>query len=96
MEYGMSRTLAVFAFVTMYLLGQTLGGIVCAPISETFGRRTLYIASCAVFCAFSVVTAAPPSQIAVYFGRFIQGIAAAVPACVAYGSLEDMWGAQIR
>ncbi|KAG9958754.1 MFS general substrate transporter, partial [Aureobasidium melanogenum] len=96
MEYHMSRTLAVFAFVTMYLLGQTLGGIVCAPISETFGRRTLYIASCAVFCAFSVVTAAPPSSIAVYFGRFIQGIAAAVPACVAYGSLEDMWGAQIR
>jgi MFS family permease len=92
----MSRTLAVFAFVTMYLLGQTLGGIVCAPISETFGRRTLYIVSSAVFCVFSVVTAAVPSSVAVYFGRFLQGIAAAVPACVAYGSIEDMWGAQIR
>ncbi|KAI4728137.1 MFS general substrate transporter [Aureobasidium sp. EXF-10728] len=96
MEYHMSRTLAVFAFVTMYLLGQTLGGIVCSPISETFGRRTLYIVSSAVFCIFSIVTAAPPSSIAVYFGRFFQGIAAAVPACVAYGSLEDMWAAQTR
>ncbi|CAD0087538.1 unnamed protein product, partial [Aureobasidium vineae] len=96
MEYHMSRTLGVFAFVTMYLLGQTLGGIVCSPISETFGRRTLYIVSSAVFCIASIVTAAPPSSIAVYFGRFFQGIAAAVPACVAYGSLEDMWAAQIR
>lgn len=92
----MSRTLGVFAFVTMYLLGQTLGGIICSPISETFGRRTLYIVSSAVFCIFSVITAAVPSSIAVYFGRFFQGIAAAVPACVAYGSIEDMWGAQIR
>ncbi|KAI5200015.1 hypothetical protein AUEXF2481DRAFT_3729 [Aureobasidium subglaciale EXF-2481] len=96
MEYGMSRTLGVFAFVTMYLLGQTIGGIVCAPISETFGRRTLYIGSSAVFCVFSVITAAVPSSTAVYFGRFFQGLAAAVPACVAYGSIEDMWAAQIR
>ncbi|CAD0029926.1 unnamed protein product, partial [Aureobasidium pullulans] len=96
MEYDMSRTLGVFAFVTMYLLGQTVGGIVCSPISETFGRRTLYIVASAMFCIFSVITAAVPSSIAVYFGRFFQGLAAAVPACVAFGSIEDMWAAQIR
>lgn len=96
MEYDMSRTLGVFAFVTMYLLGQTVGGIVCSPISETFGRRTLYIVASAMFCIFSVITAAVPSSIAVYFGRFFQGLGAAVPACVAFGSIEDMWAAQIR
>jgi MFS family permease len=95
-EYHMSRVLAVFAFVTVYLLGQTVGGIVCSPISETFGRRTLYIVSSAVFCIFSIITAAVPSQSGVYIGRFFQGLAAAVPACVAFGSLQDMWGAQIR
>lgn len=92
----MSRVLGYFAFVTVYLLGQTIGGIACSPISETFGRRTLYVVASAMFCIFSVLTAAVPSSIAVYFGRFFQGLAASVPACVAYGSLEDLWSAQTR
>lgn len=95
-EYGISRTLAYFAFVTLYLLGQTIGGIVCAPISETFGRRTLYIIASFLFCIFSAVVAAIPSVIAVYFGRFFQGVAAAIPATVAFGNFEDMFEAQER
>lgn len=95
-EYGISRTLAYFAFVTVYLLGQTIGGIACAPISETFGRRTLYIVASFLFCVFSAVVAAIPSVIAVYFGRFFQGVAAAIPAIVAFGNFEDMFEAQER
>lgn len=92
----MSRTLAYFAFVTIYLLGQTIGGIICAPISETFGRRTLYIVASFLFCVFSAIVAAVPSVIAVYFGRFFQGVAAAIPATVAFGNFEDMFEAQER
>lgn len=95
-EFGISRTLAYFAFVTLYLLGQTVGGIVCAPVSETFGRRTLYIVASFLFCVFSAVVAAIPSVIAVYFGRFFQGVAAAIPATVAFGNFEDMFEAQER
>lgn len=95
-EYGISRTLAYFAFVTVYLLGQTIGGIVCAPISETFGRLTLYIVASFLFCGFSAVVAVIPSVIAVYIGRFFQGVAAAIPATVAFGNLEDMFEAQER
>lgn len=108
----MSRTLAYFAFVTMYvvllhhplpsltksryLLGQTIGGILCSPISETFGRRTLYLVGTGLFAASSIVTAAPPSVIAVYFGRFFQGLAAAIPATVAFGNFNDMFDAHRR
>lgn len=84
------------AFVTVYLLGQTVGGIVCSPISETFGRRTLYIIAGIMYCVFSAVTAAVPSVIAVYFGRFLQGVAAAIPATVAFGNFEDMFDAHTR
>lgn len=80
----------------MYLLGQTLGGIFCSPISETFGRRTLYLMAAIMFCIFSAVVAAVPSVIAVYFGRFLQGIAAAIPATVAFGNMEDMFDAHTR
>lgn len=96
MEYNMSRTLAYFAFLSIYLIGQTLGGIFLAPVSETFGRRTLYIVACMMFCVFSIITAAVPSVAGVYVGRFFQGVAAAIPATVAFGNFNDMFGARER
>jgi len=95
-EYGISRTLAYFAFVTIYLLGQTIGGIFCSPISEVFGRRTIYIIAATAFCIFSAIVAAVPSLIAVFFGRFFQGVAAAIPATVAFGNFDDMYNAEHR
>ncbi|KAM0227966.1 hypothetical protein ACHAPO_011092 [Fusarium lateritium] len=95
-EYGMSRTLAYFAFVSIYLLGQTIAGIFCSPISEVFGRRTIYILAATLFCISSVIVAAVPSVIAVYFGRFFQGVAAAIPATVAFGNFDDMYNAEHR
>lgn len=100
-EYGMSRTLAYFAFVSLYLIGQTVGGIFCSPISEAFGRRTIYILATGLFCITSIVIAAVPSDLAgassaIYIGRFFQGVAAAIPATVAFGNFEDMFDAEKR
>jgi MFS family permease len=92
----MSRTLAYFAFVTVYLLGQTIGGILSSPISETFGRRTLYIIATFVFGLSSALVAAIPSVVAVYIGRFLQGVAAAIPATVAFGNFADLFTAHQR
>ncbi|PPJ58096.1 hypothetical protein CBER1_05310 [Cercospora berteroae] len=95
-EFHMSRTLAYFAFVTVYLLGQTVGGIFLAPVSETFGRRTLYFVAAIMFCSFSAITAAVPSVAGVYIGRWFQGVAAAIPATVAFGNFQDMFDARAR
>ena len=56
----------------------------------------MYILSASIFCAFSVIVAAVPSIIAVFFGRFFQGAAAAIPATVAFGNFEDMYDAHTR
>ncbi|KAG5767263.1 hypothetical protein H9Q72_004713 [Fusarium xylarioides] len=95
-EYGVSRTMAYFVFVTIYLLGQTIGSIFCSPISEVFGRRTIYIIAATIFCISSAIVAAVPSIIGVYFGRFFQGVAAAIPATVAFGNFDDMYNAEHR
>jgi len=95
-EYGISRTMSYFAFMTMYLVGQTIGGIFCSPISEVFGRRTIYILAATLFCITSAIVAAVPSVIGVYFGRFFQGVAAAIPATVAFGNFDDMYNAEHR
>ncbi|CVL07697.1 related to multidrug resistant protein [Fusarium mangiferae] len=95
-EYGVSRTMAYFVFVTTYLLGQTIGSIFCSPISEVFGRRTIYIIAATIFCISSAIVAAVPSIIGVYFGRFFQGVSAAIPATVAFGNFDDMYNAEHR
>ena len=82
--------------MSRYLLGQAVGGTVCSPLSEEFGRRSLYIFATVTFCIFSIVIAAVPSVIAVFFGRFFQGVAAAIPATVAFGNFEDMCDAETR
>lgn len=52
--------------------------------------------STVMFCIFSAIVAAVPSLIAVFFGRFFQGVAAAIPATVAFGNFDDMFNAETR
>jgi MFS family permease len=95
-EYHLSRTVGYLMFTSLYLFGQATGSIICSPISETFGRRTLYMVSIAVYCVACAVVAAVPSSIAVCFGRFISGAASAIPATVAFGSFDDMFDNHTR
>ena len=56
----------------------------------------LYIVSITIYCVFSVVVAASPSDVIIAFGRFISGAASAIPATVAFGSFEDMHSSETR
>lgn len=78
------------------MIGQALGGIFLAPISEVFGRRTIYIIGAVVFGLASVITGVPHSLAAATIGRFIQGVAAAIPATVAFGNFHDLYDANTR
>ena len=79
-----------------YLVGQTLGAIFLAPISEMFGRRTIYIIGTVAFGISSVIAGVPNHLAAATIGRFFQGVAAAIPATVAFGNFSDMYDAQTR
>lgn len=95
-DYGTSSELAIFAFVTVYLLGQSIGGIFCSPISELFGRRTIYMIATGFFGIASVITGVPQHVAGVFVGRFCQGLAAAIPATVAFGNFSDCFDAERR
>lgn len=79
-----------------YLLGQTLGGIFCSPISEFFGRRTIYILANSSFGVSSIIVAAPDNAVGIFVGRFLQGVCAAIPATVAFGNFSDLFDAEVR
>lgn len=79
-----------------YLIGQGIGGVFFPPYSESFGRKTLYVASTLGYCAFCAVVAAVPSLVAVFIARLITGFLSAIPTIVVAGSIEDVFNMQAR
>jgi MFS family permease len=67
------------------------------PFTESFGRRKSYFYSCAIYSIGCLITAVVPHTTAgVIVGRFISGLASAVPSVVVAGSIEDIYDARSR
>ncbi|KIJ35196.1 hypothetical protein M422DRAFT_181078, partial [Sphaerobolus stellatus SS14] len=90
-EFGVERTLSLFLFLSAYLLGQGLGGVVSPPYSKAFDRKKLYVVSTALHSIFCVLIAAVPSPVMVVVGRFVTEFLSAIPAVIVAGSIEDMF-----
>ncbi|KAM5444755.1 hypothetical protein MferCBS31731_000210 [Microsporum ferrugineum] len=95
-EFGISPILAVFLFVSVYLLGQGMGGIIFPPYSESFGRKKLYIVSTGLYSVFCVIVGVVPSISGAIVGRFFTGFLSAIPTIVVAGSIEDMFNSKDR
>ncbi|KAL1633843.1 hypothetical protein SLS56_002723 [Neofusicoccum ribis] len=102
-EYGFekNKTLGYFAFTSAYLLGEGVGGIFFPPVSESFGRKSIYAAAALLNCIFCILVAAVPPSVSgslavVVVARGAAGVVGSVPATVAPGSLEDMCGPKER
>jgi hypothetical protein len=111
MEYGISRVFSIFAYASMwvvpshakpityfrrYLYGQALGGLFFSPISESFGRKPLYIVAIFLDSGFCIIVSVIPHISAVVIGRFFSGVLSAIPTIVVAGSIEDMCGSTRR
>ncbi|KAL4888306.1 major facilitator superfamily domain-containing protein [Aspergillus ambiguus] len=95
-EFDIPRELAIFIFVSLYLLGQGIGAILLPPYSESFGRKNLYVASSALYSISCAIVAAVPSLIGVIVGRFVSGFVSSIPTTVVVGSIEDMYNSRDR
>ncbi|GAB7361854.1 hypothetical protein MBLNU230_g1894t1 [Neophaeotheca triangularis] len=94
--FGISRTVALACFMTTYLLGQAMGGLLFPPITESFGARTLYAVSTLIHAVCCLLVGTGPGLATVYIPRFVSGLMSGVPAIVAAGSLENIWDARAR
>ncbi|CAH0047060.1 unnamed protein product [Clonostachys solani] len=100
-EFGISHTLSIFLFISMFVslalrIESSIGGIVCPPFSECFGRRWLYIISMAIYCISCLIIGLVPSISGVVIGRFFSGFMSAIPTAVVPGSIEDLYNAKDR
>ncbi|KAH8892539.1 major facilitator superfamily transporter [Thozetella sp. PMI_491] len=76
--------------ISLYLVGLALGALIMAPLSETFGRRPMYIAGLSVFLALIPIAALANSFTAVLVARFLGAVAGSVMLSNGGGSIVDI------
>ncbi|KAK0557268.1 hypothetical protein OC844_005621 [Tilletia horrida] len=77
--------------ISMYVLGLGLGPFLLSPVSETIGRRWVYIVSGLIFFLFNVGTALAPNMAALAVLRLLAGFAGSTGPCLGAASIGDMF-----
>ncbi|KAJ5105863.1 hypothetical protein NUU61_003210, partial [Penicillium alfredii] len=95
-EYDMHHTLAIFCFVTVFLLGQVVGTIVFPPFSESFGRKRMYMISALLSSICCMFVGLAHSLPAIIILRVVAGLLSAIPYTIIGGSIEDMFNSRGR
>src|SRR5262245_34307413 len=72
-SFGIDARAAAWVF-TVYVLFSLIGTALMAKLSDTFGRRAIYILDVALFAAGSLVVALAPRFGVLLCGRAIQGL----------------------
>ncbi|KAI5480759.1 MFS multidrug transporter [Pseudohyphozyma bogoriensis] len=82
--------------LTTFLFGYVAATFICAPLSEAFGRRNVFIWSTLGYTAFSGACIAAPSWQALLALRFMSGLFGAVPPTGCGAVCGDIWNAKDR
>jgi hypothetical protein len=75
--------------VSIYVLGYALGPLVLSPLSEMYGRLTLYHANNALFTLWNLGAALSPNVGALLAFRLLAGLAGSCPVTIGNGSIAD-------
>lgn len=82
---------AIIATTTGFVIFLGVGPLVLAPLSETFGRRIVYVASFAIFTLLQIPTALAPNAATLIVVRTISGFFGSVGIANGGGTINDMY-----
>lgn len=86
-----TTTEAVIGTTTAYVATLGIGPLILAPLSETFGRRKLYLVCFSIFTLLQIPTALSPSIAFLIFIRTLAGFFGSVGIANGGGTLSDMF-----
>lgn len=86
-----TTTNAVIGATTGFVVMLGFGPLVLAPLSETFGRRTLYLTCFSIFTLLQIPTAFSPNIAVLITLRTLSGLFGSVGIANGGGSLSDMF-----
>lgn len=90
-HFGVTSELQRPLPVAVFLVGYIVGPLVVAPLSESCGRRPVFLAAFTVHSIFTLACALAPAWPAFLFFRFMLGCAAAAPQTVSGGLFCDLY-----
>ncbi|EME41322.1 hypothetical protein DOTSEDRAFT_81674 [Dothistroma septosporum NZE10] len=89
-DFGTSTEVALLPFV-FYLLGLSFGPVLAAPVSETYGRRIVYLSALPVFAAFTIGAGFSTNITSLVICRFFAGLVASPGLAIGSGSTADLY-----
>ena len=89
-EFTTSTVLSLLPF-TLYVYGLAFGPAVAAPLSETFGRRFIYVCMTPIALLFILGASFAHNLAALAICRLLAGIMISAPLAVGAGTMMDMW-----
>ncbi|KAI7011663.1 MFS general substrate transporter [Hortaea werneckii] len=89
--FGISNDQLLVLPISIYLIGYVIGPLVFAPLSESYGRKPVLIATFVVFTAFTLGTALAPTFAGLVIMRLLAGIGASTPISVIGGVYADIY-----
>lgn len=92
-HFHISHTVNVLG-ISLYVWGLGIGGIFLSPISETHGRKIVFILSLFMSLAFQILTEFSPDIGGMLFGRFMSGFFGSAFMGVAAGTISDIFSKQ--
>ncbi|KAI9742191.1 MAG: hypothetical protein M1818_004091 [Claussenomyces sp. TS43310] len=87
-RFGVSETLAILP-LSLYVLALGFGPVIAAPLSETFGRRVVYLISPPLGALFSLGAGFAPSATGLVILRFLAGLCFSPPLAIGAGTIAD-------
>jgi len=95
-DLRVSSTLIPTLGVTSYLLGLAIGTLVLAPISETYGRKPVYVISLFLFVVLVIPCALAKNMATIIIVRFFGAIAGSAMLANAPGTVGDIVSDEYR
>jgi DHA1 family bicyclomycin/chloramphenicol resistance-like MFS transporter len=77
--------------LTVYFAAFALGQLICGPLSDRYGRRSVGIAFFAIYVLGSLVAAFAPSLEVLFLGRFIQGFGVSAGVALSRAMVRDQF-----
>lgn len=95
-EFNSSSVILSEIVVSIYVLGFAIGPLFVAPLSEQYGRKWVYLISCALFLIFTIACAVSSSLAMLIVFRFLAGCAGSTPVTIGGATIGDMFPKEKR
>ena len=77
--------------ITSFVLGMGLGVMICGPVSDAFGRKSVLLIGISAYVSGALLAMQAQSIDGLLAARFLQGLGAAAPRVIATAMVRDMY-----